>query len=177
MIFQQLFEPESSTYTYLVACPDTRKAVLIDPVMEAIERDLDALQKLQLELAYTLDTHVHADHVTSACYMRSLTGSKIAHPAVNGLSCADVGVAEDQPLTAGALTFRALFTPGHTDSHHTYLVEQPGLLRARLPERGCARPLPIRHRKALHPAGGRPGLSRARLQSPPRQHGRAGARA
>lgn len=130
MIFQQLFEPESSTYTYLVGCPETRKAVLIDPVLETIERDLAALQKLELELAYTLDTHVHADHVTSACYLRSLTGSRIAHPAVDGLPCADVGVAEDRPLIVGALTFRALFTPGHTDSHHTYLVEQPGVLRA-----------------------------------------------
>src|SRR5204863_240448 len=57
MIFRQLFEPESSTYTYLLACPETRKAVLIDPVLETIERDLAALQELDLELAYTLETH------------------------------------------------------------------------------------------------------------------------
>ena len=130
MIFRQLFEPESSTYTYLVGCPETRRAVLIDPVLETIDRDLAALQALELELAYTLDTHVHADHVTSACHLRSLTGCKVAHPAVDGLDCADVGVAEDRPLMVGALTVRALFTPGHTDSHHTYLVEQPGVLRA-----------------------------------------------
>jgi sulfur dioxygenase len=130
MIFRQLFEPESSTYTYLLGCPETRKAVLIDPVLESIERDLAALQELHLELAYTLETHVHADHVTSACYLRSLTGSKIAYPAMDGLPCADVGVAEDQPLTVGALTLQPLFTPGHTDAHHTYLVDQPGVLRA-----------------------------------------------
>src|SRR3546814_9956582 len=63
---------------YLLGCPETRKAVLIDPVLETIERDLAALQELDLKLAYTLETHVHADHVTSACYLRSLTGSKIA---------------------------------------------------------------------------------------------------
>lgn len=130
MIFQQLFEPESSTYTYLVGCPETRRAVLIDPVLETIERDLAALQRLELQLAYTLDTHVHADHVTSACYLRSRTGSKIAHPAVDGLPCADVGVAEDRPLVVGTMTFQPLFTPGHTDSHHTYLLAQPGVLRA-----------------------------------------------
>ena len=61
MIFRQLFEPESSTYTYLLGCPETRKAVLIDPVLETIERDLAALQELDLELAYTLETHVHAE--------------------------------------------------------------------------------------------------------------------
>ena len=115
MIFRQLFEPESSTYTDLLGCPETRKAVLSDPVLETIERDLAALQELDLELAYTLETHVHADHVTSACYLRSLTGSKIAYPAMDSLPCADVGVAEDQPLTVGALKLQPLFTPGHTD--------------------------------------------------------------
>jgi glyoxylase-like metal-dependent hydrolase (beta-lactamase superfamily II) len=130
MIFRQLFEPESSTYTYLLGCPETRKAVLIDPVLETIDRDLAALQELELELAYTLETHVHADHVTSACYMRSVTGSKVAYPAMDKLPCADVGVSEVQPLAVGALKLQPLFTPGHTDAHHTYLVSQPGVLRA-----------------------------------------------
>lgn len=130
MIFRQLFEPESATYTYLLGCRDTRKAVLIDPVLETIERDLGELQELELELAYTLETHVHADHVTSACYLRNLTGCKVAHPAMDGLLCADVGVAEDQPLHVGALSIQPLFTPGHTDAHHTYLLSQPGILRA-----------------------------------------------
>lgn len=65
MLFRQLFEPESSTYTYLLACPDTGQAVLVDPVVETLERDLGALRQLGLRLAFSLDTHIHADHITS----------------------------------------------------------------------------------------------------------------
>lgn len=129
MIFHQLVEPESSTYTYLLACPETRQAVLLDPVLETVERDLAALQALDLTLAYTLETHVHADHLTSACRLRSLTGSRIAYPATDDLPCADVGVAEDRPLTVGGVVLRPLFTPGHTDTHHSYLVDAPGATR------------------------------------------------
>src|SRR3546814_16690653 len=114
----------SSDLTYLLGCPETRKAVLIDPVLETIERDLAALQELELELAYTLETHVHADHVTSACYLRSLTGSKIAYPAMHGLPCADVSVAADQPLRVGATTVTPMFTLGHTDAQPTHLNYQ-----------------------------------------------------
>ena len=129
MIFRQLFEPESSTYTYLLACPETRQAVLLDPVLETLERDLAILQHLALTLAYTLETHIHADHLTSACRLRSLAGSKIACPAADALGCADLGVAEDRPLKVGALTLQPLFTPGHTDTHHSYVVETPSATR------------------------------------------------
>lgn len=129
MLFRQLYEPESSTYTYLIGCPDSGKAVLIDPVTETVERDLETLHKFGLELAYTLDTHIHADHVTSACRLRSLTGCKIAYPAADALACADVGVSEDRPLSFGSITLRALFTPGHTDGHNSYVFEAPGTLR------------------------------------------------
>ncbi len=129
MIFRQLFEPESSTYTYLFADPETRQAVLLDPVLETVERDLAALQSLDLRLACTLDTHIHADHITSASRLRSLTGCKVAYPSADNLGCADVGVSEDQPLKVGALVFQPLFTPGHTDTHHSYLVESAGALR------------------------------------------------
>jgi len=80
MIFKQLFEPESSTYTYLIGCRDTGRAVLIDPVRETIDRDLAALRELDLTLQYTLETHIHADHITSAARLRSLTGCKVAYP-------------------------------------------------------------------------------------------------
>ena len=129
MIFRQLFEPESSTYTYLFGCRDTGRAVLLDPVLETVERDLSVLQELGLTLSHTLDTHIHADHVTAACRLRSLTGCKVAYPEMDNLPCADVGVSEINPLTVGSLEFRPLFTPGHTDTHHSYLVEQPGSVR------------------------------------------------
>ena len=129
MSFRQLHEQESSTYTYLVGCPKTRRAVLLDPVLETVDRDLAALQAMDFRLACTLETHIHADHITSACRLRSLTGCRVACPASDGLPCADIGVAEDRPLTVGSLTFRPLFTPGHTDTHHSYLLDVPGVLR------------------------------------------------
>ncbi|MFS0738902.1 MBL fold metallo-hydrolase [Sphingomonas sp. 1P06PA] len=129
MIFRQLYEPDSSTYTYLFGCRDTGRAVLIDPVLETVERDLSALQELDLTLSHTLDTHIHADHVTSACRLRSLTGCKVAYPEMDGLPCADLGVSEANPLREGSLTFQPLFTPGHTDTHHSYLIDLSGSLR------------------------------------------------
>ncbi len=70
MIFKQLFEPVSSTYTYLLGCEETGQAVLVDPVINAMDRDMQVLQELGLRLAYTLDTHIHADHITSALEFR-----------------------------------------------------------------------------------------------------------
>ena len=122
MIFRQLFEAESSTYTYLFGCTQTGQAVLLDPVLETMERDLRVLQALGLRLAYTLETHIHADHVTSARKLKAVAGSQIAGPAMDRLPCTDLGVAEGQPLRVGLLTFYPLFTPGHTDAHHSYLL-------------------------------------------------------
>ncbi|WP_119680788.1 MBL fold metallo-hydrolase [Indioceanicola profundi] len=129
MIFRQLFEPESSTYTYLFGCRDTGQAILLDPIMETVDRDLATIQQLGLHLACTLDTHIHADHISSACRLRSLTGCKVAYPAMDGLPCADVGVAEDKPLVMGGLTFKPLYTPGHTDTHHCYLIDREDMPR------------------------------------------------
>lgn len=129
MIFRQLFEPESSTYTYLVACPTSRQAALVDPVLETAERDLALIRELGLTLAYTVETHVHADHVTSAAKLRSLTGSKIVCPAIDGAACADVEISEVAPLDVGSIRLQPLFTPGHTDAHHCYLVEVPEGIR------------------------------------------------
>ena len=126
MIFRQLFEPESSTFTYLVACSDTREAVLVDPVVETCERDLSVLAELGLNLAYTLDTHIHADHITAACRMRALSGCKVAYPAADGLGCADVHVSEERPLAVGNIVLQPVFTPGHTDTHHAYLIDEGG---------------------------------------------------
>lgn len=129
VIFRQLHEPESSTYTYLIGCCDTGQAVLLDPVIETVDRDLAVLQELGLSLTYTLETHIHADHITSACRLRSITGCKVAYPEMDGLPCSDVGVSEEKSLSVGHLTFKPLYTPGHTESHHSYLVDLPGSLR------------------------------------------------
>lgn len=120
-IFRQFFEPLSSTYTYLLGCEETGQAVLIDPVITAVERDLQQINKLGLKLAYSLDTHIHADHITAALELKKRSGSKIAAPAMDRLACADHGIEDARPFEVGSLVFHPLHTPGHTDDHFVYL--------------------------------------------------------
>ena len=122
MLFKQLFEPVSSTYTYLLGCERIGQAVLIDAVLPTWQRDLEELNKLGLKLAYTLDTHLHADHITAARRLKRETGSRIAHPLFDKLACADVELEEGKPFEFGSIQVDPLFTPGHTDGHHAYRV-------------------------------------------------------
>lgn len=121
-VFRQLFEPISSTYTYLLACPGTGQAVLIDPVMPTWQRDLEVINRLGLQLAMTIDTHIHADHITSAALLRRETGSRVAMPAAERLECADIGIEHDVPLSVGAIEVAPLHTPGHTETHFSLRV-------------------------------------------------------
>ncbi len=123
MLFKQLFEPDSSTYTYLISCPDTGVTVLIDPVLDTVDRDLALLQQLGLKLNYTIDTHVHADHLTGALRLRELSDSRIAYPAMVEAVCVDIGLREGESFRIGNLSLQPLFTPGHTDHHHAYLID------------------------------------------------------
>lgn len=122
MIFRQLFDPVSSTYTYLLGCPETGQALLVDPVLPAWERDLGIIRDLGLSLAYTLDTHVHADHITAAAKLKQTTGSLIAGPALDALPCTDVPLQEGRPFRMGSIRIDPLHTPGHTDNHFAYLA-------------------------------------------------------
>lgn len=122
MIFRQLFEPLSSTYTYLLGCEETGLAVLIDPVYPAWERDLALIRSLGLKLAYTMETHIHADHITSALHLKREVGSRIACPALDALACADVGLEDGKPFAIGSVSLLPLHTPGHTDNHFSYLL-------------------------------------------------------
>jgi glyoxylase-like metal-dependent hydrolase (beta-lactamase superfamily II) len=126
MIFRQLFEPQSSAYTYLIACADSREAALIDPVLETVERDLRLIEELGLTLRYTIETHIHADHVTGASRLRERTGCKCALPEKSGAAQVDVPVREGEPIRIGALDIEPLYTPGHTDDHHAYYVAGEG---------------------------------------------------
>jgi sulfur dioxygenase len=139
MIFRQLLEPVSSTYTYLLGCPETGQAVLIDPVVNAIERDLRVLQEFGLRLACTLDTHIHADHITSALELKRRTGSRIAAPAFDRLPCADVPMEEGRPLQVGSLHIAGLHTPGHTDGHFAFIVGERVFTGDALLIDGCGR--------------------------------------
>jgi sulfur dioxygenase len=128
MIFRQLFEPISSTYTYLLGYEKTGEAVLIDPVIASIDRDLKEVSRLGLKLAYSLDTHIHADHITAALELKKRVGSRIAAPAFDHLPCADIGIGigigieEGIPFQVGSLELTPLHTPGHTDGHFAYLL-------------------------------------------------------
>jgi len=122
MIFRQLFDPVSSTYTYLLADPDTREAVLIDTVFEQHARDSALVRELGLTLRYTLDTHCHADHVTGAWLMKAALGSEIVISKHAGATNVDRPVDHGDTLTFGGLTLEARSTPGHTDGCVTYVT-------------------------------------------------------
>ncbi len=139
MIFRQLFEPLSSTYTYLLGCPDTGAALLIDPVVNAIERDLALIAQLGLTLRLTVDTHIHADHITGAKHLKEQVGSRIAAPAMERLPCADIGVEEGRPVELGSLHLEPLHTPGHTASHFAYVCGQRVFTGDALLIDGCGR--------------------------------------
>lgn len=123
MLFRQLFEPQSSAYTYLIACERSREAALIDPVLETVERDLELLDSLGLALRFTIETHMHADHVTGASKLRDRTGCHCAVPERSGADHVDVPVREGEPISIGDLELRPLYTPGHTDDHFSYFLE------------------------------------------------------
>jgi sulfur dioxygenase len=139
MIFKQLFEPLSSTYTYLLGCRDTGRAVLIDPVINSMDRDLQAIRDLGLKLACTVDTHIHADHITAALELKKRAGSSIAAPAIDRLACVDLPVEEGKPLRFGSITLNGLHTPGHTDGHFAYVMDDRVFTGDALLIDGCGR--------------------------------------
>lgn len=138
MIFRQLFDSTSSTYTYLVADPDSRSAVLIDPVKEQVERDLKLVQELELELLYVIDTHIHADHITGAGLVASRTGARSVSGRL-GAQCADLQVGSGDHLDCGTIRLEVLETPGHTDDSLSVLVGDRVFTGDALLIRGCGR--------------------------------------
>lgn len=122
MLFRQLFDSESSTYTYLIADEASGAAALVDPVLEQVERDVKLLKELNLTLKFCLETHVHADHITGTARLREQTGCLGMVPQGASAVCADRFIADGETLHLGALRIQAIATPGHTDSHVAYLV-------------------------------------------------------
>jgi len=121
MIFRQLFDQESSTYTYLLGDTATGAAALVDPVLEQADRDLALVQELGLRLTHVLETHVHADHVTAAGLLRQRTGCRtVGSPS--GAACTDLSVQDGDIIHIGGLEARVIATPGHTDDSLTYHI-------------------------------------------------------
>lgn len=138
MLLRQLFDLESSTYTYLIADPVSREAALIDPVKEQLDRDLKLLSELGLTLRYTLETHVHADHVTSSGALRERTGAKTVG-ATAGAPCIDLQLSHGDTIRLGELAITVLATPGHTDDGLSFLAGGYVFTGDTLLIRGCGR--------------------------------------
>lgn len=118
----QLFDSVSSTFTYIVTAPDAKQAVIIDPVDHHWQRDLRHLERLGLELAYVLETHAHADHITSAGRLRTLTGAKAAVPSGCNIAAAEMQLNDGDVIRFGlAEEIKVLHTPGHTAGSMCYL--------------------------------------------------------
>lgn len=115
MIFRQLFDRVSSTYTYLLAQRLGGEALLIDPVSEDVPRYLKLIEELGLKLVIAADTHIHADHITGLGALREHTGCVTAMGAHSRASCASLKVTEGARLELGGLSLEVLYTPGHTD--------------------------------------------------------------
>lgn len=127
LIFRQLFDPQSSTYTYLLGDVRSREAVLIDTVFEQARRDAALLSELDLRLNCTLETHVHADHVTGAWILKRQFGSWIAAAQSSGAEGADRYLAQGDKIEFGKRHLQVRATPGHTNGCLTYVLDDESM--------------------------------------------------
>ena len=140
LIFRPLFEKQSSTYTYLLADSTTKEAIIIDAVDETQQRDIGLIEELDLELKYIIETHVHADHITSSCPLKQkFTQAKIVLGKINPVDCADILIGDGETLTFGGFTVTAMMTPGHTDGCMSYVVDDKVFTGDALLIRSCGR--------------------------------------
>ena len=139
MIFRQLFETDTSTYSYFLGCERSRKAVLIDSVVSEIDHYIELLQSLNLKLIYTLETHVHADHITGAGLLREKLGSKSVVHRDAGAMCADLLVTDGVLLQVGDMELQVRHTPGHTNGCVSYVMADRVFTGDALLINGCGR--------------------------------------
>jgi len=141
MLFRQLFDQQSSTYTYLLADTASREAMLVDPVFEQARRDVALVEELGLKLKWTLETHVHADHVTGAWLLRERLGSRIALSRRSGAEGGDRLVEPGEKIVFGKRSLEARATPGHTNGCMSYVLDDRSMVFTgdALLIRGCGR--------------------------------------
>lgn len=137
--FHQLFETESSTYTYIIADKKTLEAAIIDPVLETVERDIKLIEELGYKLIYAFDTHIHADHITGAGELRKRTGAKTAICSEASVECADILLKDGQELFIGDKKILVMATPGHTNTCLSYFFEDRVFTGDSLLVRTCGR--------------------------------------
>ena len=124
-VFRTLMDPATSTYTYLLGDRASGEALLIDPVLEQVERDIRLLDELGLRLLHTLETHVHADHVTGAGRLRARLGASVGVAAVAQVTGADRALVHGDVVNVGSLALEVRATPGHTSGCLTYVLRRP----------------------------------------------------
>ncbi len=139
MRVRQLFDAQTSTYSYLLWDEETLEAALIDSVDTQIERDLELIKELGLTLKYTLETHIHADHVTGSGRIRERLGSQAIVHRNSRSECADVLVSDSDVIKLGTQPIRVLETPGHTDTCVSYQIDGTVFTGDALLIRGCGR--------------------------------------
>ncbi len=140
LIFRPLFEKQSSTYTYLLADSVSRQAIIIDAVAETQQRDIGLIEELGLDLKYIVETHIHADHITSSCPLKQkFNNAKIVLGEANPVDCADILIKDGERLKFGAYFISAIATPGHTSGCMSYKVGDKVFTGDALLIRSCGR--------------------------------------
>lgn len=123
ILFRQLYDLETNTFTYLLADKKSKEAILIDSVKTNHDRDLKLIKELDLKLVYILETHIHADHITAAFELSEATGAQRVVPFGSHIPCADILIKDSEKLHIGNTEITAISTPGHTDSCTSYLAD------------------------------------------------------
>lgn len=122
MIFRQLFDKESSTYTYLLAQRRGGEALIIDPVVENVPQYLQLVEELDLQLVMSVDTHIHADHITGAGHLRDATHCMVAMGEQTRAECLSYRFVDGETIFIDQLQLQALYTPGHTDDSYSFVL-------------------------------------------------------
>jgi sulfur dioxygenase len=122
MIFKQLFDTKSSTYTYLISSGNGREALIIDPVLENVNEYIDILKELDLKLVKVIDTHIHADHVTGASKLKDITKCTTIMGSHTPAESVEIKVKDDEYINLDNLKIRAMYTPGHTSDSFSFLM-------------------------------------------------------
>ena len=122
MIFEQLFDTKSSTYTYILSSGKGREALIIDPVLEHTDQYLNILNKLELKLVKVIDTHIHADHITGLNELSKRTSCTKIMGDNSKSEVVDLRVKEDENVKIDNINLKVMYTPGHTDCSYSYLM-------------------------------------------------------
>ena len=123
MIFRQVFDNKSSTYTYLIAAAKGREAVIIDPVIENVESYIKSLNELDLKLVKVIDTHIHADHVTGASKLKRATNCSTLMGEHTPADAVEIKVKDDEIIKIDQIEIKAMYTPGHTSDSYSFLMD------------------------------------------------------